>query len=138
MFSLKTLSCSFLVLAILLVYEFDMISAPPPNYSSPVVCDINTEYRRGPSTPAIGHYSGPVESWKSNRNESQQGLYVYNQPRDQLTYNGHFIHERRKRTRGHMLVAVDDFNVPHTAWGYAVAHKKGATDHDAAQQHGLT
>ncbi|KAH7956886.1 hypothetical protein HPB52_013445 [Rhipicephalus sanguineus] len=61
-----------------------------------------------------------------------------NPPRDQLTDFDHFIHELTKRTRGHRLVVVRDFNAPHTAWGYAITTKKGARVHDVAQQHGLT
>ncbi|KAH7984239.1 hypothetical protein HPB52_018384 [Rhipicephalus sanguineus] len=73
--------------------------------------------------------------------KSQQSLYVtnvYSPPRDQLTDFDHFIRELRKRTRGHRLVVVGDFNAPHTAWGYAITTKKGARVHDVAQQHGLT
>ncbi|KAH7955623.1 hypothetical protein HPB52_001954 [Rhipicephalus sanguineus] len=73
--------------------------------------------------------------------KSQQSLYVtdvYSPPRDQLTDYDHFIREVRKRTRGHRLVVVGDFNAPQTAWGYAITTKKGARVHDVAQQHGLT
>ncbi|KAH7967631.1 hypothetical protein HPB52_001401 [Rhipicephalus sanguineus] len=72
--------------------------------------------------------------------KSQQSLYVtkvYSPPRDQLTDFNHFIRELRKRTRGHRLLVVRDFNAPHRAWGCVITTKKGARVHDVAQQHGL-
>ncbi|KAH6920848.1 hypothetical protein HPB50_028164 [Hyalomma asiaticum] len=73
--------------------------------------------------------------------KSHQSLYitnVYSPPKDQLADYDYFIRELRRRTKGHQLVVVGDFNAPHAAWGYTTTTKKGTRVHDTAQQHGLT
>ncbi|KAH6927752.1 hypothetical protein HPB50_007734 [Hyalomma asiaticum] len=73
--------------------------------------------------------------------KSHQSLYitnVYSPPKDQLADYDCFIRELRRRTKGHQLVVVGDFNAPHAAWGYTTTTKKGTRVHDTAQQHGLT
>ncbi|KAH7983347.1 hypothetical protein HPB52_011343 [Rhipicephalus sanguineus] len=73
--------------------------------------------------------------------KTQQSLFianVYSPPRDQLPDFDHFVREIRKRTNGHQVVIVGDFNASHTAWGYHIKSKKGSRVHDAAQHHRLT
>ncbi|KAH7968755.1 hypothetical protein HPB52_011017 [Rhipicephalus sanguineus] len=73
--------------------------------------------------------------------KTQQSLFianVYSPPRDQLPDFDHFVREIRKRTNGHQVVIVGDFNASHTAWGYHITSKKGSRVHDAAQHHRLT
>ncbi|KAH7951841.1 hypothetical protein HPB52_013824 [Rhipicephalus sanguineus] len=61
--------------------------------------------------------------------KTQQSLFianVYSPPRDQLPDFDHFVREIRKRTIGHQVVIVGDFNASHTAWGYHITWKKGS------------